>query len=110
MLQFSIWNSAKDRSNFTVTIYTENLDCDHNRMKLYGQEMSPGSLVMDGLTDDDLVAATVNIMNLHNTSNTGGLNQCVYHQVCDGGCNFITMSIPKGEEQAVWKLCEVTII
>ena len=78
-------------------------------MKLYSQEMSPGSLVLDGLTDDYLVTATVNVINLYSSSDAEVLNQCVYHQVCDGGCNFITISIPKGEEEAGWKFCEVKV-
>ena len=104
-----MWNSAEDKSNFTVTIYTENLDCDYKGMKLYGQELSPSALVVDGLTDDYIISATVNVMNLHSSSNIEGLNRCIYHQVCDGGCSYISMSILKGEEEARWKLCEVTI-
>ena len=105
-----MWNSAEDQSNFTVTIYTENLDCDDIRIKLYGQEFSSSTLVIDGLNDDYFMATTVNVMNLHISSHTEGLNQCVYQQVCDGGCNYISVSIRKGEEQAGWKLCEVTDI
>ena len=103
-----MWNSAEDKSNFTVRIYTENLDCDYKGMKLYGQEFSPSALVVDGLTDDYLLAATFYVMNLYSSSNIEGLNRCIYHQVCDGGCNYISVSILKREEEAGWKICEVT--
>ena len=106
-----MWNSAEDRSNFTVTIYTQNLDCDDERIKLYGQEMPSSTLIIEGLNDDDyLMTATVNVMTLHISSHNEGLNQCVYHQVCDGGCNYFSISIGNGEEEADWKVCEVTII
>ena len=104
-----MWNSAEDQSNFTVTIYTENLDCNFKGMRLYGQEFSSSTLVVDGLNDDYFMAATVNVMNLHINSYNEGFNQCVYHQVCDEDCNFISLSIQKEDEEADWKLCELTI-
>ena len=87
----------------------QNLDCDDKRIKLYGQEMSSSTLVINGLNDDYFMATTVNVMNLHISSHSEGLNQCVYNQVCDEGCNYISVSIQKGEEEPDWKLCGVTI-
>ena len=68
-----------------VTIYTKNMDCDKNRMKVYGHEMSSRFLVVDDLTDDYSIAAIFRAMKLCSSSNRTRIFRklsTAQHQLC----------------------------
>ena len=95
-----------DKTNFIVIIHTENLKCNHNGLKLYGQPASD-TLVADVSVDRQYFTGTFEILMLGNFSENDGFNECIYSQICDGGCYYISIVVENGADEAGWKLCEV---
>ena len=106
-LQAKIWNSITNRSNLTVTVVTENLECGHKGFLVYGQQDIPYNL--DGRYTNDRLHFLGNkkIIRLDSSSVNDGQNACVFRHICEHICHYVFVSVRDIPDGSNWTICEV---
>ena len=80
LFQVKILNSATNRTNYTVTIITENLDCDNKEMLIYGEQNIPNM---------DKIYPSERFLRLDSSSVNNGQNECVFRHICEHICYYV---------------------
>ena len=104
MFGVKIYNTAADKSNFTVTVYTENINCESSTLPVYGSQTANQS------TDNSL---TLNInhfigkykllaLDMKDTNNNASK-----YRYTEGKLLFYIFLKVFGQNSAI-KVCEVT--
>ena len=99
-------NSATNRTNYTVTVITENLVCDHKEMLVYGEQNIPN---MDEIYTSERLHFVGNkkIIRLDSSSVNNGQNECVFRHICGDICHYVFISVLDVPDGNSSKICEV---
>ena len=107
VFQAKIWNSATNMSNYTVTIVTENLECDDGSLLVYGEQNIPSSLD-DSCPEERLhFVGKKKILRLNSSSVNNCQNECVFRHICGDICYYVFISVLNVPDGSFWKICEV---
>ena len=102
--QVKIWSTSYNKTNFTTTVVTENLDCNNKDLVLYTAENYE--------TDDNLGSGLHfigkhKLMRFQSSSVESNKNICVFRQICEDNCYYVYLSVRKVPGDTTWKICEV---
>ena len=107
--QVKIWNSARNKTNYTVTVATENLECRPPSLLVYGgQDIS--DYLTSGTTNNRIhFFGNRKLLNLESSvTNDNGQKECVFRHMCDEDmCHYVFISVQNVIDESAWKLCEV---
>ena len=81
--QVKIWNLATNKTNYTVTVVAENLECRPPSLLVYGGQDIPDYLT--SATTDNRIHFLGNrkLLTLESSVNNGnGQNECVFRHMC----------------------------
>ena len=100
-----LYNTAADKTNFTVTLHVENVSCDRSSLVVYGDQVG---------TEDS--SSRFMISTRHFTGGftilksipTTSANQCKYGYTSQGSLYYIFIKLFASETGTKSKLCEVT--
>ena len=106
IFQVKILNSATNRINYTVTVITENLVCDHKELLIYGEQNIPN---MDEIYQSERLHFVGNkkIIRLDSSSVNNGQNECVFRHICEDICHYVFIFVKSVPEESNWRICEV---
>ena len=105
LFQVKILNSATNRTNYTVTVITENLDCDNKEMLIYGEQNIPN---MDKIHPSERFhfGESKKILRLDSSSVNNGQNECVFRHICEHICYYVFISVLNVPDGNNWEICE----
>ena len=106
IFQVKILNSTKNRTDYTVTVITENLVCDHKEMLVYGEQNIPNR---DEIYPSERLhfIGSKKIIRLDSSSVINGQNECVFRYICEDICHYVFISVKNVPEESNWRICEV---
>ena len=99
-----IWSTSDDKTNFTTTVVTENLDCNNKDLALYTAENYE--------TDENMgsglhFTGKHKMMHLEGFSVDNNKNLCIFRQICEENCYYVYLSVCNVPIDTEWKVCEV---
>ena len=106
IFQVKILNSATNRINYTVTVITENLVCDHKELLIYGEQNIPN---MDKIYPSERFhfVESKKILRLDSSSVNNGQNESGFRHICEHICYYVFISVLNVPDGNNWKICEV---
>ena len=109
LYQIKIWNSATNKSNYTVTVATENLECRPPSLLVYGGQDIPDYLTSATTNNRIPFLGNRKLLILESSvNNSNGQNECVFRHTCDEDmCHYVFISVQNVPDQSSWKICEV---
>ena len=105
--QVKILNSADNKTNYTVTVITENVACDRKEILIYGEQIIPDNWVGSYFNDRLHFMGTKKIIRRDSSSINNGQNECVFRHICEDICHYVFISVLKVPGDVSWKICEV---
>ena len=107
--QIKIWNSANNKTNYTVTVATENLECRPPSLLVYGGQDIPDYLTSATTNNRIHFLGNRKLLTLESSvPNSNGQNECVFRHMCDEDmCHYVFISVQNVPDQSSWKICEV---
>ena len=108
--QIKIWNSASNKSNYKVTVITENLECRPPSLLVYGGQDTPDYLTAGTTNNRIHFLGNRKLLILESSVNNGnGQNECVFRYMCDEAmCHYVFISVQSVPDESSWKLCGVS--
>ena len=100
-------NSANNKTNYAVTVITENLACDSNEILIHGEQTVPGSMGGSYPADRLHFMGTKKVIPLHSSSVNNGQNECVFRHICGDICHYVFIYVQNVPEESNWRICEV---
>ena len=97
-----LYNTAKDKSNFTLTVFTENLDCEQRGISVYVDQILPEHFNTN--INSKHILGSFKKLKLFNSGN----NQCKYISVSDRLWPYVFIKVFNDLGESNVKLCEVT--
>ena len=109
LYQIKIWNSASNKSNYTVTVATENLECRPPSLLVYGGQDIPDYLTSATTNNRIHFLGNRKLLILESSvNNSNGQNECVFRHMCDEDmCHYVFISVQNVPDESSWKICEV---
>ena len=104
IIQVKIWSTASDLTNNTVTVVTENLECDvKNLLVTRGQcAVIPSEIT----TNHVHFHGNYKLLTLESSvTNSNGQKECVFR--CEDMCHYVFISVENVPDESSWKICEV---
>ena len=104
IMQVKMWITASDITNCTITVVTENLDCDVNNLLVY---TGHNDVMMSGSINDRAHFHGNHKLLTPESSvtNDNGQKECVFR--CEDMCHYVFISVEKVPDESSWKICEV---
>ena len=101
LFQVKIWNSVNSKSNYTVTVRTENLQCSNPNFLMYEAVSVPDDETPGATDEQRHFMGNFKIPFLVDESSSNGENECVFRQICEDSCHYVFISV-HGESS--WKI------
>ena len=97
-------NSANNRTNYTVTLVTENLACDSKELLIYGDQSISHHDVM--YPNEKLhFVGTKKILRLESSFVNNDQNECVFIHICQDICHYVFIYVKNVPDGMSWKIC-----
>ena len=106
-IQVKMWITGSDTTNYTVTMVTENLECDVRNLLVY---TGHGNVEVSGITNHrSHFHGNYKLLTLESSvTNGNGQNECVFRHMCDEDmCHYVFISVQNVPDESSWKICEV---
>ena len=104
IMRVKMWITASDITNCSVTVVTENLDCDANNLLVYtGYD---DVMISGSINDRAHFNGNYKLLSLESSvTNGNGQKECVFR--CEDICHYVFISVENVPDESSWKICEV---
>ena len=102
--QVKIWSTSENKTNFTTTVVTENLDCNNQNLILY---TAKNYKTEENLRSGVHFSGKYKMMRYESTTVENNKNICVFRQICEENCYYVYPSVRNVPGDTTWKICEV---
>ena len=100
---FKVYNTADDKSNFTLTIHTQNIPCDRSNVVVYGDQVGPEHFASRLSTNTRHFTGGFTILK---SMSTNFINQCKFAYNSEDKLHYVFIKI-FATHYSNSKLCEI---
>ena len=108
IFQLKLWNSAVDKTNYIISVVTENVDCQQTGFHVYGEQRIPSKLAANSVEENLHFVGTFESSQFESKTVNNNVNECMFRHWCQEFCYYVYIHVHNVPNNLPWKICEIS--